>query len=96
MLGHGIHIKEAFEQVQKTFRWKLLLDVIAITVSLLNKMAWISVYLLNPGDVEVYSMWSGLQPCSALYLHFDLFVLRVDRLGFASLSSACGELRDEM
>ena len=50
-------INDAFDQLQDIFRWKLLLDVIANTLILLFQMAWISVFVINPG-VQVYSMWS--------------------------------------
>lgn len=59
-LKYSLNVEEVFHEVHATFRWKLLLDVIAITVAVLNKVAWLSVFLLNPGDVAVFSVWSKL------------------------------------
>ena len=93
ILRHNVNIKEVFDQIQRTFRWKLLLDVMAITVSPLNKMVWISIYLLNPGDVAMYSMWSEWpQSSAALYLQSYLSDLRLDRSCFASLSTSTGKV----
>ena len=59
ILGQISAVKDTFHQIQKTVSWKLLVDLIAICLSLLCKMAWISVFILKPG-VAVFSVWSPL------------------------------------
>ncbi|OQV19968.1 hypothetical protein BV898_05973 [Hypsibius exemplaris] len=47
-LHHNVKLKEAFDEVQKTFCWKLLLDTATLCLGLLIQLAYISTWLLKP------------------------------------------------
>ncbi|OQV19974.1 hypothetical protein BV898_05979 [Hypsibius exemplaris] len=72
-LGQNELLKAQFDQVQKTFSWKLLLDVGCISLAICMQLAWISTWILKPG-MDDFSLWTvGTLAQHLLYTMMYLF-----------------------
>ena len=71
-------MNEAFDQVQKTFSGKLLFDMIGVLVALCNDVAWLSVWVLEPGTSDLAQPVAGGNISSILSLLRHLVLSGID------------------